>query len=108
MEENPLISVVIPVYNAEKYLSDLLSDIVNQTYRMLEIIVINDVEEEISVTKTVQKIGMEETVILVANEDSSDGSILAGDTISIVKNVNGIEIYNYHILEDDEFYNPFE
>ena len=42
MEENPLISVVIPVYNAEKYLSDLLSDIVNQTYRMLEIIVIND------------------------------------------------------------------
>ena len=73
-----------------------------------EIIIIDDVEEEISVTKTIQKVGMEETVILVANEDSSDGSILAGDTISIVKNVNGIEIYNYHILEDDEFYNPFE
>ena len=51
---------------------------------------------------------MEETVILVANEDSSDGSILAGDTISIVKNVNGIEIYNYHILDDNELYNPFE
>ena len=73
-----------------------------------EIIIIDDVEEEISVTKTVQKIGMEETVILVANEDSSDGSILAGDVVSITKAINGIEIYTYHILDDNELYNPFE
>lgn len=50
MEENPLISVVIPVYNAEKYLSDLLSDIVNQTCKTLEIIVINDGSTDDSLT----------------------------------------------------------
>lgn len=43
MENNyPLISVVIPVYNAEKYLDNLLSDVVNQTYKALEIIIVND------------------------------------------------------------------
>ena len=39
---NPLISVVIPVYNAEKYLDDLISDVINQTYQSLEIILVND------------------------------------------------------------------
>ena len=74
----------------------------------IETVTINGVDENILVTKTVQKMGLEETTVLVANQDSSDGSILAGDVVSIVKNVNGIEIYNYHILDDNEFYNPFE
>lgn len=39
---NPLVSVVIPVYNAGKYLNDLLMDIISQTYQTLEIIIVND------------------------------------------------------------------
>ena len=42
MEENPLISVIIPVYNVSEYLIDCLSSVVGQTYRNLEIIIIND------------------------------------------------------------------
>ena len=38
----PKISVIIPVYNTEKYLSRCLDSIVNQTYKNLEIICIND------------------------------------------------------------------
>ena len=36
------ISVIVPVYNSEKYLSSCLDSIVNQTYENLEIICIND------------------------------------------------------------------
>lgn len=36
------ISVIIPVYNAEKYLSEALDGIVGQTYKNIEIICIND------------------------------------------------------------------
>ena len=39
---NPLISVIIPVYNSEKYLKECLDSVVNQTYNNLEIIIIND------------------------------------------------------------------
>lgn len=46
MEQNhssrPLISVLIPVYNAGKYLAEALTSIKNQTYSNLEIICIDD------------------------------------------------------------------
>lgn len=74
----------------------------------IETVTINGADENILVTKTVQKMGLEETTVLVANQDSSDGSILAGDVVSITKAINGIEIYTYHILDDNELYNPFE
>lgn len=37
-----LISVIIPVYNVEKYLSECLLSLKNQTYRNIEIIMVND------------------------------------------------------------------
>ena len=36
------VSVIVPVYNTEKYLEKCLDSIVNQTYKDIEIIVIND------------------------------------------------------------------
>lgn len=42
IEENDLISIIVPVYNAEKYLAKCIESIINQTYSNLEIILIND------------------------------------------------------------------
>lgn len=42
VKEKPLLSVIIPVYGVEKYISECLESIINQTYKNLEIIVIND------------------------------------------------------------------
>lgn len=39
---NPLISVIVPVYNVEQYVSDCLDSIISQTYRNLEILVVDD------------------------------------------------------------------
>lgn len=38
----PLISIIVPVYNVEKYLEQCISSLINQTYKKLEIIVVND------------------------------------------------------------------
>lgn len=38
----PLISVIVPVYNAGKYFNKCIESIVNQTYKNLEIIIVND------------------------------------------------------------------
>ena len=40
--DNPLISVVVPVYNVEEFLDDCIRSIVNQTYTNLEIILVDD------------------------------------------------------------------
>ena len=42
MTERPLISVIVPIYGVEKYLEQCLDSILNQTYRQLEIILIDD------------------------------------------------------------------
>ena len=39
---NELISIIIPVYNVEKYLDACLESVVGQSYRNIEIILIND------------------------------------------------------------------
>lgn len=40
--EGNKISVIIPIYNAEKYLIECLNSVINQTYGNLEIILVND------------------------------------------------------------------
>jgi len=39
---NPLVSIVIPVHNGEKYIREALESCINQTYSTLEIIVVDD------------------------------------------------------------------
>ena len=49
--DNPLVSVFIPVYNSENYISDTLESILNQTYENLEILIVDDGSTDRSVEK---------------------------------------------------------
>ena len=42
MKKNDLISVIVPVYKVEQYLNECIKSIINQTYKNLEIILVND------------------------------------------------------------------
>ena len=41
-EDGALISVIVPIYNIERYLGICLESMINQTYKNLEIILVDD------------------------------------------------------------------
>lgn len=41
-QEKPLITVIIPVYNSEKYIGACIESVMNQTYRNLQLILVED------------------------------------------------------------------
>lgn len=42
MEKNPLVSIIIPCYNAENFIENCINSIINQTYINYEIICVDD------------------------------------------------------------------
>ena len=47
----PLVSIIVPVYNSEKYLDECINSIKSQTYKNLEIILVNDGSKDNSLAK---------------------------------------------------------
>ena len=70
---NPKISIVIPVYNVEKYVSKCLQSVVNQTYRNLEIIIVNDgsTDNSVEIVKKYKKI--DQRIKLINKENGGLG-----------------------------------
>ena len=47
------ISIIVPVYNAQKYLKKCINSTINQTYKNIKILLINDVSKYNSFTPNV-------------------------------------------------------
>lgn len=65
---NPLVSVLFPCYNVEKYLDESLLSLLNQTYDNIEIIAINDCSTD-STRKILEKYANQDARVKVYNND---------------------------------------
>lgn len=68
LESGPLISVVIPIYNMENYLSKCVDSILNQTYRNLEIILVDDCSTDKSEEIIKQYVDQDDRIKAVAHQ----------------------------------------
>ena len=81
-KKKPLISVIVPVYNQEKYLKSCLESIINQTYSNLEIIVVNDGSTD-STLDILNEYASKDSRIIVLNKEN--GGVSAARNTGIRK-----------------------
>ncbi len=57
MEQTKLVSVIVPLYNAEKYIEETMESILNQTYKNIEIVIVDDgsKDQSSSIVKNLKK-----------------------------------------------------
>ena len=102
--ENIKISVIIPVYNVEKYIGQCLDSIVNQTYKNLEIIIVNDGTKDNSM-RVVEKYLSDKRIKIINKENGGLSSArnkgmeeVTGEYISFVDSDDWIELDTYERL----------
>ncbi|MBQ0105876.1 MAG: glycosyltransferase, partial [Armatimonadetes bacterium] len=64
------VSVIVPVYNVEKYLRKCLDSIINQTLKDIEIIVVNDGSTDSSLSICEEYAEKDERIILISKENA--------------------------------------
>jgi glycosyltransferase involved in cell wall biosynthesis len=70
MPEEPLVSVILPCYNCEKYVEKAIVSILNQTYKNIEIIITDDcsTDNTLSIIETLAK--QDKRIILIRNKSN--------------------------------------
>lgn len=101
MNSNPKVSIIIPVYNTEKYLSRCLNSLVKQTLHDIEIICINDGSEDNSLSILENYASSDERIVLIDQKNQGQSvarnrgiEIARGKYIGFVDSDDWVD-YNY-------------
>lgn len=100
-----LVSVVVPVYNSEKYLRTCIDSIVNQTYRNLEVILVDDGSTDQSGIICDEYAQLDERVKVIHKENGGNGDsrnegykVASGDWLVMVDNDDLLHLQQIEIL----------
>lgn len=103
----PKISIIVPIYNAEKYLNKCINSILNQTFKEFELILINDGSTDNSkeICEMYLQLDSRIKIINQKNQGQSDArnkglKIAQGKYIGFVDSDDWIEEYMYQKLID--------
>ena len=82
--KNDLVSIIIPVYNAEKFLNETISTVLDQTYKNWELLLINDCSKDNS-KKIFEKYQNNKNITWFDLEKNSGASIARNKGIELSK-----------------------
>lgn len=96
-----LVSVIIPVYNVEKYLNKCVTSVLNQSYRNIEIILVNDgsTDKSLEICKYFQSTDSRVKVV-----DKKNGGLSSARNIGL-KEAKGDYVL---FLDSDDYYDDMD
>lgn len=80
MKKRPVVSIIIPIYNGEKYLDICFKSILNQEYKNIEVIVVNDDSTDGSL-KILQKYKKKYSNFVIINQKNTGQAIARNNGI---------------------------
>lgn len=83
--ENPLVSVIVPIYNTEEYLEECLDSLINQTLKDIEIICIDDDSSDSSLEILKEYCKKDDRFILIENDSNQGPSISRNEGLNRAK-----------------------
>lgn len=99
ISKKDLVSIIIPIYNAEKYLETCLDSLVNQSYKSIEIICVDDgsKDESLSILKNYQK--KDHRIKILTQKNSG---------VSVARNLGLNNALGFYIMfvDSDDFVDP--
>lgn len=81
---NNVVSIIVPIYNVEKYVSKCLESLINQTYKNIEVLAIIDGSPDDSVSIVKQYAKKDDRIKCIEKENGGYGSVLQ-KAISMIK-----------------------
>ncbi|MGN0154071.1 MAG: glycosyltransferase family 2 protein [Lachnospiraceae bacterium] len=84
MKENPLISIIVAIYNGERYISECIESIMNQDYKNLQIILVDDGSTDNSGT-IADKYKQKDSRIIVIHQENGGVSVARNTGLEYVK-----------------------
>lgn len=96
--ENRKISIIVPVYNAEKWLEDCIKSVLNQTYKNVELVLVNDGSDDSS-DKICKKYSLKYSNIKYILQENAGASVARNKGL---KNATGSYI---QFLDSDDYLN---
>lgn len=100
MQKQPLVSIITPVYNAEKFIRNTIESVQNQTYNNWEMILVNDLSPDKSV-EVIEEYAKSDQRIRLINLEKNSGAAIARNTA--IQNSNGKYV---SFLDSDDLWHP--
>ena len=82
---SPFISIVMPAYNAERYIQDAIESVIAQTYTNFELIVVDDCSKDQTAAIVRSLVKNDPRIILLQNQQNSGASASRNRAISCAK-----------------------